>query len=322
MLVCDIVYLMGNVFITGAAGLIGRAVRQELQARGFVVGGCDLRSTIPSERFDFRNDRKIRDALVNYDGVLHLGALSRVVWGETYPDLCQNINIDGTRGLMKAVGELSRRMWFVFASSREVYGTPARLPCTSSTPLNPENVYAKSKLAGEHMVEDLRRHGIRVAVVRFSNVFGDTEDYHDRVVPAFAKAAASGGVLYVRGGGSIFDFTPLADAVRAAVAVVEAVHAGVSDLPTMDIVTGRATSLLELAQMALAHGTGDIVMEDRLSFYPSRFQGDPSPAEKHLGWIPCESMEESVGRLVEGFKQAKEQAHANTQNYSWLSAAL
>ncbi|MGI9311228.1 MAG: NAD-dependent epimerase/dehydratase family protein, partial [bacterium] len=173
---------------------------------------------------------------------------------------------------------------------------------------------------------DLQARGHRVAVLRFSNVFGATDDYHDRVVPAFAKAAARNGTLEVRGADSVFDFTALDDVVEAVMKTIDALIAGDGNLPPIDIVSGRATSLRELAAMALANGDGEIVIAPPQDFYPSRFQGDPRPAERYLGWRPGCALEERVKRLVNAFHRS-EQHHSgerneNSESHSWLSALL
>lgn len=313
---------MKKIFVTGISGLIGGAARRALESLGYPVCGCDLRSPVDSERFDFRDVEKLRAVLGDCGGVLHLAAVSRVVWGETHPELCRRINIDGTRVLMDAVLEMPQKMWLIYASSREIYGTPSKLPCTADLPPNPENLYARTKLAGERMADDLRRAGVRTLVVRFSNVFGSVEDYHDRVVPAFAKAAAHGGTLSVRGADSVLDFTPLPDAVSALVCAVRAASEKINGFPAVDIVTGRATSLMELAKMARACGGGNIAVEKRENFYPARFQGDPAPAKKYLGWSPRKSLEESVEQLVRDFRRTTEEGNEGSQNHSWVSAAV
>ncbi len=301
--------------------MIGQAVRDMLQARGFFVIGCDLRADLEAEKYDFRDVRSVRKNITKCDGVIHLGALSRVIWGEQYPALCRSINIDGTRIILSAAAESPRKPWLIFSSSREIYGTPPTLPCSPDTPFNPENTYAKSKLAGETMALDLRRHGNRVAVVRFSNVFGTATDYHDRVTPAFAKAAANNGVLKVRGADHVFDFTALDDVVAAVSKTVDALIAGIGDLPPIDIVSGRATSLRDLAEMALAKGDGRIIIAPPQGFYPKHFQGNPRPAEKYLGWRPQQILEEAVGRLVGDFHRRRE-SNAHTKSHSWVPALL
>lgn len=308
-----------KILITGSEGLLGKAARGALEKAGYAVSGCDLRAAAAAEKFDFRDARKIRAALMRCDGVLHLAALSRVIWGETHPVLCRDINVGGMRMLLKTIAGTPRKLWLICASSREIYGTPPGLPCTPDAPPRPENLYARTKLAGERMIWRMRRRGFRVAVVRFSNVFGSVDDYPDRVVPAFAGAAACGGVLRVRGADSVLDFTPLSDAADAIVRVVRAVDEGAADLPPIDVVTGRATSLMELAQMAISYGGGRIAVAPPRACYPARFQGDPRPAKHYLGWTPKESLENAVGRLVDRFKTTSD---AYTQNHSWLSAAL
>ena len=184
---------------------------------------------------------------------------------------------------------------------------------------HPENLYAHTKMVGENMVWDMRCRGFCVAVIRLSNVFGTANDYHDRVVPAFAKAAAHGGVLHIRGADSALDFTPLEDAVNAIVRVVQLIDGGVFDLPAIDIVTGRATSLAELAQIALAHGGGKYCQRGK-PFFLSGEISRRSSSGKRISGVDSENISENaVGQLVSKFK---EESYENTEDNSWLSAAL
>lgn len=294
--------MTGRILMTGSAGLIGRTLRAMLEADGHVVAGCDLRAPDPNERFDLSDSNAIRNAIKKCDGVIHLGGVSRVIDGEQNPRLCESVNIDGTHGIAEAIVASPRRPWLVFASSREVYGQPSRLPCGMKTPLNPMNTYARSKLAAEKIVFNLRKKGAKVAVLRFSNVFGSVNDYPDRVIPAFTRAAATGGVLRLEGESNLFDFTVLKDTATAVKMTVDALEFGAADLPPLDIVTGRATSLRELAEMALAAGSGRIVVASPRSFDVAKFQGDPNPAADHLGWRACGRLEEKIAELVGAFR--------------------
>ena len=282
--------------------MIGRALRARLEAAGVRVVGCDLRASNLCERFDLRDLPAVRRAMRECGGVIHLGGVSRIIEGERNSELCKSVNISGTSGIVDAAAESPKRPWMLFASSREVYGQPPNLPCVEGTPPNPINVYAKSKLAAERMVLSLRERGGTVAVLRFSNVFGSTDDYPDRVVPAFAKAAASGGILRLEGPDSVFDFTALEDSVSAAHKTVEALQTGRSDMPPLDIVTGRATSLRELADISLSAGSGETIIAPPRLFSASRFQGDPRAAARHLGWRAAIPLEQRVTRLVGDFR--------------------
>lgn len=312
---------MASVLLTGSSGLIGSALRPCLESAGWRVVGCDLRAQAEEERFDLRDESRIRQAVKECSGIIHLGALSRVVWGQQYPKLCRSINVGGARVVMRAAAEAAHKPWLLFAGSREVYGTPATLPCRADNPLRPENIYAKTKLKAEKMAMELRQCGNHSAVLRFSNVFGRTDDYHDRVVPAFARAAAFGGDLEVRGPDGVYDFTVLDDVVVAVLRAVDALAGGIGDLPPIDIVTGRAVSLGDLAQMAISAGGGRIVTKPPTGYYPKRFQGDPHPAKKYLGWRAQRVLEDAMRRLVGDFRQTKNE-HENIKSHSWVSALV
>ena len=297
-------------------------MRIALEKSGIAVRNCDWHSDRLEERFDFCNPHEIRNALGDCDGVIHLAALSRVIWGEMYPALCKQINSVGLKTLANAMRSLDHKPWLIYASSREIYGTPRQLPCSPESPPNPENLYARTKLAGEALVQEMRQQGFTTAILRFSNVFGTTDDYSDRVVPAFSLAAATGGVLHVHGQDSIYDFTPVPDAANAMLLTVSALDSGEKRLPPIDVVTGRATSLLELAQMTLRHGSGEIIQHAPRTFYPARFQGDPRRAKAYLGWAPHHPLEDAIERLVKDFKQLGGKSLARTKNHSWVSAAI
>ncbi|MCY4047504.1 MAG: NAD(P)-dependent oxidoreductase [Candidatus Dadabacteria bacterium] len=288
--------------MTGSSGLIGKALRPQLEKLGHTVAGCDLRTKAEEERFDLRDSRRVRDAVWQSDGVVHLGAVSRVIWGEQNPVLCESVNIGGMKNLAMAVLESRRKPWLLLASSREVYGNS---PCKNSNgtfQINPVNIYAKTKATSELIVADLRTLGVATAVLRLSNVFGTTDDHADRVVPAFARAAAINGILKVEGCDNFFDFNHVNDTVDAIVKTIEILNTGVADLPPLDIVTGRATSLLYLAEMALVTGEGKITVAPSRGVGAEQFQGDPRIAKRILGWRTHESLEESVARLVKDFQ--------------------
>ena len=145
-----------RILITGSEGLVGSALRAALEARGTEVAGLDVRGA-GDEEGDVRDAERIRQAAAGCCGIVHLAAVSRVVWGERDPENCWAVNVGGLRNVLAAAATVraksSGRPWVVFASSREVYGQPDRLPATEDTPLRPINVYGRSKVEGERLVE-------------------------------------------------------------------------------------------------------------------------------------------------------------------------
>jgi len=177
-----------HILVTGSCGLVGRALTQALQSDGLTVRGFDPHAIDPGERGDVRDPKAVRAAIETCDGVIHLGAVSRVVWGERDPALCQTTNVEGSRNVLASAATSRRRPWVILASSREVYGQATSLPVAEDAPRRPLNVYARSKVAAEDLAHAVRRDGVRAAVVRLSNVYGSAADHPDRVVPAFARS--------------------------------------------------------------------------------------------------------------------------------------
>ena len=206
---------MNRILVTGSKGLIGSALRAQIEGHGREVVGLDLRGA-GSEKGDVRDAQRIRGLIDRCLGVIHLAAVSRVAWAERDQEGCWSSNVGGLRNIIEALEAADRqtqRPWLVFASSREVYGQPDQLPATEDTPLRPINVYGRSKVEGERLVNEAIGRGLRAATVRLSNVYGSVDDHADRVIPAFARAAVSGTTLRVDGAECAFDFTHIDDTI-------------------------------------------------------------------------------------------------------------
>lgn len=202
--------------------------------------------------------------------------------------------------------------WLIFASSREVYGQPESLPVTEDAPLRPVNVYGHSKLEGERLVAEARRAGLRACTIRLSNVFGSTDDHADRVVPAFARAAAIGAELRVDGLNHTFDFTHVDDVTRGIVALVKLLGRGDSPPPPIHFVSRQPTTLGQLATLSahLVQAGSCIRPAAPRDFDVSSFYGDPSRARALLGWQPMIGLEEGLARLIQEFRAVHRVAEA------------
>jgi nucleoside-diphosphate-sugar epimerase len=297
---------MRKILITGCEGLIGSSLGVELRARGFRVAGLDLR--LPEGhpgKSDIADGGHIEPMAEGCCGVVHLAAVSRVAWAEQEPERCWRTNVDGTRNVLRCARSSKSRPWVLFASSREVYGEPGRLPVSEDSPLLPLNTYGRSKAEGEGLVLEARKQGLNTAIVRFANVYGRTDDYPDRVVPAFARGAVEGADLRVDGSRSTFDFTHLDDTVAGLLLLIGALESGAAALPTLHLCSGRATTLGELARIANRAGGGRsrIVELRHRSYAVTRFVGDPCRARELLGWRAKIDIVEGVERLVHDFRR-------------------
>lgn len=294
-----------RILITGSSGLVGSALVSALTSRGVAVACLDIKAK-GAAHGDVRDRVRVREAITMADGVIHLAAISRVIWGEREPDLCWSTNAGGLKNVLDLAAASPRRPWVIFASSREVYGQCDRLPATEDYQVRPVNVYGRSKVEGEQLVIAAQRDGVRACTIRLSNVFGSTADHADRVVPAFARAAAFGHELRVEGADQTFDFTHIDDVTRGIVTLTELLVGSDVVPPPIQFVSGIPTTLGELASAAIRiAGSGSRIRPaPPRDFDVARFFGNPARAEALLGWSPRIGLEEGLTRLIHGFRYA------------------
>jgi len=299
-----------RLLITGSCGLVGSALRLALKEQGIDTQGLDLRG-IDDEAGDVRDADRVRASIGNCSGIIHLAAVSRVIWGERNPELCWATNVDGLRNVLDAALDRDDPPWVIFASSREVYGQPASLPAAESASLQPVNIYGRSKAEGELLVSRARAKGLRAATVRLSNVYGHTADHVDRVVPAFVQAAIAGSQLRVDGADHVFDFTHVDDSARGIVALANHLQAGHDAPLPVHFLTGQATTLWQLATLAVElAGTGaSIAQAPPRTFDVSRFYGNPQRALDLLGWVPQVTLRSGLIRLIHDMRAAHAARH-------------
>jgi nucleoside-diphosphate-sugar epimerase len=283
------------ILVTGAEGLIGRHLCARLEAAKIAYRKFDVKLAAAQ---DIRDSSALADALKGVRGVVHLAAVSRVVWGERNPSLCVATNLSALGELLKLCLE-GERPWFIFASSREVYGTADHLPVHEDAPLRPLNTYGRTKQQGEVITRIAGEYGLLANICRFSNVYGCPFDHPDRVVPAFAHAAAHGGQIRIEGSANTFDFTEVHDVIDGLLQLIEATRAG-ERLPPVHFVSGQGTTLSALAEIATMHALKKVSVTEAppRSFDVSRFIGDPSRARSLLGWTAKADLRSEFLKLV------------------------
>ena len=278
--------MRSKILITGSQGLIGQQLSKLLTTKGYAVVGLDNRLPLDNVSYgDILDSDIVSDRLTDIDGVVHLAAVSRVVWGEHDPELCRRVNIDGTLNILKAIAKQARKPWFIYASSREVYGRQFHLPIAEDIELSPCNVYGYSKQAAEQLTLQYRAESINTAILRFSNVYGSITDHFDRVIPAFCRRAVNDEDLFVEGKNHFFDFTHITDVAYGVYLVCKKMILG-EQLPTIHFVTGMGMTLSEAAECAIsaAKSNSRIIEIPSRDFDVSRFVGCPERAEEVLKW--------------------------------------
>lgn len=143
-----------RILVTGSKGFIGKHLVAKL--KDHEVFGVDLDDEIPD---------------LDFDGVIHLAAVSRVSAGEANPAACVQANI----GLTAVVLQKARlsSCWFVFMGTQE----------------QGDNYYGLTKRFAEQYAKKFcEQFGIPLTVIRPPVVWG-RGDHPDKVTPKIRAAA-------------------------------------------------------------------------------------------------------------------------------------
>lgn len=290
---------LAPILVTGSEGLIGRHLCRKLEAAGFAIRKFDIRR---SQLEDTTSSNALSDAIAEAQGIVHLAAVSRVVWAERDPELCQKTNVSAFRSILDIASRRSGT-WVIFASSREVYGEQHNFPVPEQAILQPLNVYARSKYDGEMLAKNAQESGLLVNVCRFSNVYGCVKDHSDRVVPAFARAAATGSTIVVEGRDHFFDFVHIDDAANGLLRLVELTMQSSESQSPVHFASGVGTTLQLLADIATKHAKRPptILHGQPRTFDVRGFVGSTERANALLGWKSNISIEDGMRRLINEF---------------------
>lgn len=300
-----------KILITGSEGLIGTTLLERFKKQNFQIIRFDKKFPESHPSYGDILDEDLLDVAINEcNGIIHLAAVSRVIWGERDPDLCWKTNYEATSSLLKSAVSSPKKPWVLYASSREVYGNPSALPATEETPYSPINIYGESKVAAEKATLEARTKGINTVIVRYSNVYGSLHDHHDRVIPAFCKAAAKGDPIRVDGSTNTFDFTYIDDVAEGTLKIVNLLCEERRELPPFHLTTGSQTSLQQAADLANKAGQkqSEIREAPPRQYDVPHFCGDSSQTQRILGWTPNVDIEEGIKRLTTLFQNEESEA--------------
>jgi nucleoside-diphosphate-sugar epimerase len=271
-----------RVLVTGGAGFIGSHLVEKLVSLGarvtifdnFSAGSlANLKSVVHAINViyaDVRSPYSCLKATANQEIVFHLAAFISVPESFKDPQLCYNINIDGTNNMLTGCEKNSVKT-FIYSSSSAVYGNKNSI-CSETDQLHPESPYAISKHKGELATKHyFQTYRLNTAILRYFNVYGQRQNpngAYAAVVAKFTQQLLTKEPLTIFGDGKqTRDFIHVSKVVDAnlMVAMHDALHGDV-----FNVGTGRSMNLLQL----IDHLEKELkIQRTAVSFMPAR-QGD------------------------------------------------
>lgn len=237
-----------RALVTGLTGFTGRYVAAELAQVGYDVVGFghgevdrdDCRAVDLTDRAAVEDGVAWADA----DVVIHLAAIAFVAHGDV--DAIYGVNVLGTRNLLEALASAPRKPELVLiASSANIYGNAQVEPITESTPPDPQNDYAVSKISMEYMAR-LWAQRLPIVVTRPFNYTGVGQG-DNFLLPKIVKHFRDGADAIELGNIDVWrDFLDVRSVAFAYRRLVETRPLG----GVFNICSGQAHSLREVVAMA------------------------------------------------------------------------
>jgi CDP-glucose 4,6-dehydratase len=313
-----------NVFVTGATGLLGSWLVEELLARGANVL-CLIRDWVPGSRLvdsglilrtnvvrgELEDLAVLLRALDEYeiDSVFHLGAQAIVGTASRLPLSTFESNVRGTWNLLEACRICPRLIQrVVIASSDKAYGESDRLPYTEDMPLQGRYPYDVSKSCADLIAFSyFHTYGMPIAVTRCGNLYGGGDLNFNRLIPGTVRSALRDERPLIRSDGKLLrDYFYVRDAVEAYLRLAEKLPDEPYVGQAFNFGTDTPLSVLDLVNLILKllgkASLVPVVLNEASHEIPRQYL-DSSKARRMLGWQPGYALEEGLRETIAWYSE-------------------
>jgi len=274
---------MSLVLITGAGGFIGRQLAKWLTSQGYQVIGQGRGKWSKSEAADWgmiawvagdlspNSLEEIQQKWGKPETVFHLAGGSSVGAAFAGPHEDFFKTVVSTSHILEWMRAQASNTKLVAVSSAAVYGSGHDGKISEDARTSPYSPYGAHKLMMETLCQSYATNfGLKVVIPRLFSVFGI--ELRKQLVWDLCSKLAAGGTIELGGtGDELRDWTHVRDVVRGLELVAKIAS---SRAPVLNLATGAATSVRDIAKLVAAHWGGAEVAGNVCFSGQSRI-GDP-----------------------------------------------
>ena len=290
--------------ITGAGGQSAYWLAKDLTAHGRQVFRCSSQGL--DLKLPYGDAAGIWRVLseTQPEEIYHLACPSQLIDSLEFERGVFQMSVDVVLVMLRWIEFVSPETRFFFASSCEIFGTPADSPQNEATPPNPEHPYAVAKLAGQKLVKHFRdfKHLYAVTGILYNHEshLRRSEFVSQKIARAVAEIhLKKASVLELGNLNAVRDWSHAADFATGFRLSLEA--------PEPDdyiFASGIARTVKDFCRIAFSSVGLDwslYVTENPAFFRPDCVPpriGNPEKAKQTLGWNSERTFEDWVGEMV------------------------
>ena len=256
-----------NVFITGATGLLGSWLTNEIVTKKANVV-CLVRDELINTNFDVL---RLKDKVTIINGdvenlslvlrslneyeintIFHLAAQTIVGTANKSPLSTFETNIKGTWNILESARDLDTER-VIIASSDKAYGSHEKLPYTEDAKLTGSHPYDVSKSCADLIAQAYyKTYGLPVGITRCGNIYGGGDLNFSRIIPGTINSIMENQPPIIRSDGKyIRDYFYVKDAVNSYLVLAEKLlEEGITG-EAFNFGTENPISVLKLVEMII-----------------------------------------------------------------------
>jgi len=171
-----------KILVIGSCGTLGKLIAKNLEDE-FDVFGTDIAQADGDPRYrqaDITDFAQILDVMKGMDRVVHLAVASGGTFDQTpgetsisdFEKATMRVNVNGTFHIFEAAHRLKIQRLVYMSSMTALLGNRHCVRYDSSTPLEPTNLYASTKIFGENIARAYwNNHGVSTISLRLGQPF-------------------------------------------------------------------------------------------------------------------------------------------------------